>query len=615
MKAKRVLFALAVICALGVLLVSQAFSYDYDGINVQLFRPSIFGGNFIGMEDANTLCKMGFGGGLLFDYAKSPLILLVEEDGGVVGKEVSKEKDYISDLGTAHILLAFGPWSFLSIGTEIPINISTWRKLDADDEDSGLETTASLGDIRAEVKLRVLNQKDSWLGLALAPYATFPTGDKEGYLGEENVTFGGTLILEHDFDLFNLALNGGYQYRGETEVFDSKIRDVIKAGAGISRSFKNGLSFSVEYLASFFNSELIKDEEDQEQEEEEEAKEGSLKNSSMELVGTLRYQFGTNKPRIIGGGGAGLTHGIGTPTYRAIAGVDYYYCKPKPTTGNLVIITVDQDNKPISADVEISGTLQAKAKTPASGQMRATQAKPGLYKVAASKEGYKPDSKETNVVAGKTQEVTLVLREIIKPTILTIRVLDKYTGQKIKSSITFDLGTDKEKTVANPSGEFTSDWAPGNFKVVVTAEGYEHGFGDISVKRQQVNEYEFKLRKKIERKGMINFDYDSARIRPESYPVLDDVLEKIKMLGEYKKIIIEGHCSDEGTDEYNMKLSQNRAQAVKDYLVKKGLDPEKLEVQAYGESRPIAPNDTEENRAQNRRVEFIIEQEEEGGTE
>lgn len=607
MKAKWVLVGLTAVLAL---FASQAFADDYDGINVQLFRPSIFGGNFVGMEDSNTLCKLGFGGGLLFDYAKSPLTLLVEEDGGALGKEVSKEKDFISDLGTAHILLAFGPFSFLSIGTEIPINISTWRELNSDDK--GLKTTTSLGDIRAEIKWRLLNQKDHWLGLALAPYATFPTGNKEGYLGEENITFGGTLILEHDFDLFNFALNGGYQYRGETEVFDSKIRDVYKAGAGISKSFKNGLSFSVEYALSYFNLKKVEDENANNNDQQPAEKEEEPRSVPMEWLATLRYQFGANKPRIIAGGGTGIGHGIGTPVARAVAGADWYYCKPKPTTGELIITTVDQNNKPLSADIEISGTAQAKGKTSeASGQLKASKAKPGLYKITASKEGYTPDSKETNVLAGKTSEVTLVLREIIKPTILTIKVLDKYTGQSVKSSITFDLGTDKEKTVDNPTGEFTSEWTPGDYKVVITAEGYEHGFGDVTVKKQETNVYEFKLRRKIERKGMINFDYDSARIRPESYPVLDDVLEKIKMLGEYKKIIIEGHCSDEGTDEYNMKLSQARAQAVKDYLVKKGLDPQKLEVQAYGESRPIAPNDTEENRAKNRRVEFIIEQEDE----
>ena len=70
---------------------------------------------------------------------------------------------------------------------------------------------------------------------------------------------------------------------------------------------------------------------------------------------------------------------------------------------------------------------------------------------------------------------------------------------------------------------------------------------------------------------------------------------------------IEGHCSYEGTDEYNLDLSMRRANSVKKYLVAHGINPDKLRIEGFGKRRPLASNDTEEGRVINRRVEFVIE--------
>jgi outer membrane protein OmpA-like peptidoglycan-associated protein len=81
--------------------------------------------------------------------------------------------------------------------------------------------------------------------------------------------------------------------------------------------------------------------------------------------------------------------------------------------------------------------------------------------------------------------------------------------------------------------------------------------------------------------------------------------------GVFKKyddtnILIEGHTDDTGSDDYNMQLSEKRARAVADYLVSQGVDRNRLEIKWYGESQPKYPNDSEENRSKNRRVELGI---------
>jgi OOP family OmpA-OmpF porin len=101
----------------------------------------------------------------------------------------------------------------------------------------------------------------------------------------------------------------------------------------------------------------------------------------------------------------------------------------------------------------------------------------------------------------------------------------------------------------------------------------------------------------------INFDFNKANIKSESYPILDEVTEYLKA-NPNVKMEVQGHTDSKGTAAYNLKLSDRRAAAVKTYLVGKGIAADRLETKGYGLTKPIAPNDTEENRARNRRVEF-----------
>lgn len=115
--------------------------------------------------------------------------------------------------------------------------------------------------------------------------------------------------------------------------------------------------------------------------------------------------------------------------------------------------------------------------------------------------------------------------------------------------------------------------------------------------------------KKITVDQMIHFDFDKYNIRPDAAAILNDVAAILKANPQIKKLRIESHTDAIGTDAYNMKLSQRRANSTRDFLVKQGVDPSRLEAVGYGKSRPIAPNNTAAGRAKNRRSEFnVIEQ-------
>ncbi len=100
------------------------------------------------------------------------------------------------------------------------------------------------------------------------------------------------------------------------------------------------------------------------------------------------------------------------------------------------------------------------------------------------------------------------------------------------------------------------------------------------------------------------FDFDKSDLKEESYVELDKLVEFLR--SNTIRIEIGGHTDDQGTDEYNDRLSESRAKSVRDYIVSKGIDGKRLEYKGYGKHKPVAENSTEEGRAANRRTEFKI---------
>jgi outer membrane protein OmpA-like peptidoglycan-associated protein len=103
-----------------------------------------------------------------------------------------------------------------------------------------------------------------------------------------------------------------------------------------------------------------------------------------------------------------------------------------------------------------------------------------------------------------------------------------------------------------------------------------------------------------------HFDFDRATLRPEATAILDHAVSVMNQHGNIS-VAVEGHTDSVGSDTYNQKLSERRASAVVEYLVGKGIDASRLAPAGYGESRPVSTNDTAEGRAQNRRVDLIVQ--------
>jgi len=101
------------------------------------------------------------------------------------------------------------------------------------------------------------------------------------------------------------------------------------------------------------------------------------------------------------------------------------------------------------------------------------------------------------------------------------------------------------------------------------------------------------------------FDFDKAVLKPEGKAKLDDLVGKVQGIN-LEVIIAVGHTDSVGTDAYNQKLSVRRAEAVKAYLVSKGIEKNRVYTEGKGEKQPVADNKTAEGRAKNRRVEIEV---------
>src|SRR5262249_37194042 len=104
----------------------------------------------------------------------------------------------------------------------------------------------------------------------------------------------------------------------------------------------------------------------------------------------------------------------------------------------------------------------------------------------------------------------------------------------------------------------------------------------------------------------VNFDFDKYNIRPDAAPILDEAVRELKQSGDVR-ILAAGYTDSIGSVPYNLKLSMRRAEAVKRYLVDHGIAANRITVEGFGKSNPVASNDTAEGRAQNRRVELHLQ--------
>jgi outer membrane protein OmpA-like peptidoglycan-associated protein/Tol biopolymer transport system component len=202
--------------------------------------------------------------------------------------------------------------------------------------------------------------------------------------------------------------------------------------------------------------------------------------------------------------------------------------------------------------------------------------------------------------------------------LLTGTIIDKRTGKPIDAKIIIeDLETGLPIFTAASnatSGNFATVLQTGrDYGISISSPGYIFHSQRYTIPAHSTyTEFAEKFELDQLRQGSsfivnnIFFDYDQAVLRPESRPELE---RAVALLKEYPtiRVTIDGHTDNIGSTSYNQKLSMQRAEAVRDYLITQGgIDSTRLEVRGFGFSKPVAPNQTDQGRQQNRRTEFTV---------
>ncbi|MBE0432858.1 OmpA family protein [candidate division WOR-3 bacterium] len=245
----------------------------------------------------------------------------------------------------------------------------------------------------------------------------------------------------------------------------------------------------------------------------------------------------------------------------------------------------------------------------ANGQFNFMRLDPGVYQLKANAVDYEPYEVGLLVKAGEVTPITVALRPIVKTGTLIVNIVDIQTKEPVMSNVAVG-----EMAAEKVPGRFEKTLDPGAYRVGIVAEDknylpYER---IVNIEAGKILEIEAAMVKKEFKIVLPEVYFETAKsdIKPESYAVLDGAAATIKHVFEGNpdvKIEIQGHTDSRGSDAYNLNLSNDRAGSVKQYLVlNHNIDAARLLARGYGESKPVASNDTPEGQAKNRRVEFVV---------
>ena len=290
-----------------------------------------------------------------------------------------------------------------------------------------------------------------------------------------------------------------------------------------------------------------------------------------------------------------------------------YPKKPTPRMGVMMYDLASNDALS-GAQVEIINVETGKRmqkNTNKQGQLQGRFA-PGQYRVSATKNGFYPSDTVIQTVEEFTFDtLRLALERIPAPVVYTLcmNVYDAETKLPVEAAVRFTTLTDTTALYAAQAaddGFIETPLTEGTYIAHSTAQGYMPKDDTIQFVRDTVDVYMTLIKEGIKVKiENLFFATNKTYILPQSEAAMAN-LANFLLMNPSVTIHITGHTDAVGTDEANQILSEGRANAVRNDLIKRGVAAERMTAEGKGEKEPVADNDTEEGRQLNRRVEFII---------
>ena len=219
-------------------------------------------------------------------------------------------------------------------------------------------------------------------------------------------------------------------------------------------------------------------------------------------------------------------------------------------------------------------------------------------------------------------EVDCAMEPLPKVGSVTLSIVDADNGSgmgNVAVTVTDSAGSNPRSLQSDGSGNVRLEQlAPGTYFAAVDIEGYlstrqpfeiavrEDRKAQISVRPRPKDKLVEVGKTEIKIKQQVHFATDKATILGDSTGLLEEVADVMIHTPRIKKVEIQGHTDNQGTKEHNLQLSIDRAEAVKKFLVDHGVDASRVETHGFGDTKPISPNINEAGRAKNRRVQFVI---------
>ncbi|MBL4634050.1 MAG: OmpA family protein, partial [Kofleriaceae bacterium] len=559
---------------LGVLLfavgVPGAASAQIDrNIEVERFRLATDSQGVMDVEGAETLDSLQWDVGLLFGNSADPL---------VVRREQRTQGDMelgslVSNRFGAELVGAIGIVSNFQLAVALPLSLSQSEDSIPGTPMTGLSTTG-IGDLRLSPKYQILTQKTAGISLAIMPVLVLPTASDDGYMGEGRLGFAPEVVVAKRFGSMRIAANFGYRIRENTKLANVEIGDELTFRAGGAYVVNPGGDRPLEVslttaLATQAASPF-----------------GSANQSPLEILAGASYGV-SSKVDLFGGAGAGVARGLGTPSWRVLAGLRFH----RPA-----------DKAALHSDSDNDGIDDADDKCPSEPEdVDGTDDSDGC-----------PDLDDDND---------------------GIADVDDACPKKAETVNGFEDEDGCPDSVPDVDGDGVSDDVDGCPDVAEDVDGFEDedGCPDLDNDEDGIadslddcpNEAEVlngiadedgcpdePVAKVDPSSGFpppIEFLTGSARLRSSSGAALDRMAA---ILTKYPVILVlevQGHTSQEGSAEFNQSLSARRAGAVVDALVKRGVTRSRLRANGYGASQPIDTSESTARRKRNRRVQFHIE--------
>ncbi|WP_437274859.1 OmpA family protein [Sorangium sp. So ce375] len=643
----RTLQALCLLSIVGPLVglvssVARAQPAAVDGeFSAQRFEPAPGSTNYLSVEGARMEASLGVTAGLLFDYAREPLVVdtcVSETDCSAPSALNKRSVPVISDMLTWNLLASITPTPWLQAGLRFPVAYVRGPGIDAATGAAAAEGLKAFGagDPTLEAKARLLGGPRDPLVLGAAADVSFPLGHatSEGsFIGSSSpMTAGLRLIVDGNAGplSFGVNLRGKLLPRtariGATEVGPAELR----YGAALGYQLGPALRVLAEgYGATRFS-----------------AQGGT---NALEVDAALQIA-----PRDLGvvltvGGGAGAGDGIGVPVARGIAGILFVHepgdedadrigdaADRCPTQAEDTDGIADEDGCP-EDDGDMDGILDERDRCPAKAEVvnglddddgcpddlpdsdrdgvPDTRDKcpdqPG--RVLAPEHYGCPDTDEDGVPdrvdrCADTREDTDGFddedgcADVDNDRDGVLDEQDECVDQpEVKNGFEDADGCPDEIPDSDadgiPDDKDRCPTQPENLNGVEDLDGCP----DRGASLVQIGEQVIEILQRVD------FAINSDKIQgAQSFAVLDAVASALKLHPEIVKVEVAGHTDDAGPADMNRALSQRRAEAVVAYLTSKGIDAKQLVARGYGPDRPLDDNKSALGRQKNRRVEFII---------